>query len=48
MIMNVQLPQRCTQGQEVIASVTIVYYTLALAALGMGATRPRLVWMSGI
>lgn len=48
MIMNVQLPRRCARGQEVVASVTIVHYMLAPAALGMGATRPCLVLMSGI
>lgn len=37
MIMNAQLPQRCAQGPEAVASVTIVHYTLASAALAMGA-----------
>lgn len=48
MIMNAQIPQRCSQGPEAVTSVTIVHYTLAPAVLPMGATHTHLVLLSGI
>lgn len=48
MIMNVQLPCHCAWGQEAVASVTIVHYTRGPAALAVGATRARLILMSGV